>query len=57
MRIGFDNQGELALIEVQDDFENHTRISFSNVKRNIKLDAGLFELKLPEGTDIIGPDR
>ena len=57
VRIGFDNQGELALIEVQDDFENHTRISFSNVKRNIKLDAGLFELKLPEGTDIIGPDR
>ena len=57
VRIGFDKQGELALIEVQDDFENHTRISFSNVKRNIKLDAGLFELKLPEGTDIIGPDR
>ena len=57
VRIGFDNQGELALIEVQDDFENHTRISFSNVKRNIKLNAGLFELKLPEGTDIIGPDR
>ena len=56
VRIGFDKQGELALIEVQDDFENHTRISFSNVKRNIKLDAGLFELKLPEGTDIIGSD-
>jgi outer membrane lipoprotein carrier protein len=56
VRIGFDKQGELALIEVQDDFENHTLISFSDVKRNIKLDAGLFELKLPEGTDIIGSD-
>ena len=56
VRIGFDKQGELALIEVQDDFGNHTRISFSNVKRNIKLDTGLFKLELPEGTDIIGPD-
>jgi outer membrane lipoprotein carrier protein len=56
VRIGFDKQGELALIEVQDDFGNHTRISFTNVKRNIKLDSGLFKLHLPEGTDIIGPD-
>jgi len=56
VRIGFDKQGELALIEVQDDFGNHTRISFSDVKRNIKLGTGLFKLELPEGTDIIGPD-
>jgi outer membrane lipoprotein carrier protein len=56
VRIGFDKQGELALIEVQDDFGNYTRISFSDVKRNIKLDTGLFKLQLPEGTDIIGPD-
>ncbi len=54
VRIGFDKQGELALIEVQDDFGNHTRIRFSNVDRNGKLDAGLFELDLPAGTDIIG---
>jgi len=56
VRIGFDKQGELALIEVQDDFGNHTRISFTNARRNIKLDSGLFKLQLPEGTDIIGPD-
>lgn len=56
VRIGFDRQGELALIEVRDDFDNHTRITFTDVKRNVKLDAGLFKLELPEGTDIIGPD-
>jgi outer membrane lipoprotein carrier protein len=56
VRIGFDKQGELALIEVKDDFGNHTRIRFSHIKRNAKLDSGLFKLQLPEGTDIIGPD-
>ena len=56
VRIGFDKQGELAVIEVRDDFENHTRITFTDVKRNVKLDASLFKLQLPEGTDIIGPD-
>jgi outer membrane lipoprotein carrier protein len=56
VRIGFDKQGELAVIEVRDDFENNTRITFTDVKRNVKLDSGLFKLQLPEGTDIIGPD-
>ena len=53
VRLGFDGT-ELALIEVVDGFDNHTRIRFSNLRRNEKLDGGLFELNLPEGTDIIG---
>ena len=53
VRIAFDG-GELAIIEVVDGFGNHTRIRFSNMRRNQKLDDGLFQLKLPEGTDIIG---
>jgi len=53
VRIAFDG-GELAIIEVVDGFGNHTRIRFSNMQRNGKLDEGLFQLKLPEGTDIIG---
>ena len=56
VRIGFDKQGELALIEVHDDFGNHTRIRFSNVKSNGNLDTGLFELEFPAGTDIIGAE-
>jgi outer membrane lipoprotein carrier protein len=53
VRIAFDG-GELAIMEVVDGFGNHTRIRFSNMQRNQKLDDGLFHLKLPEGTDIIG---
>lgn len=56
VRIGFDKQGGLALIEVQDDFGNHTRIRFSNIDRDSKLDASLFGLDLPAGTDIIGAE-
>jgi outer membrane lipoprotein carrier protein len=53
VRIGFDGK-QLAIIEVVDGFGNHTRIQFSNMRRNQKLDSGLFHLRLPEGTDIIG---
>ena len=42
------------MIEVTDSFDNHTRISFSNIQSNQELDAALFSLQLPEGTDIIG---
>jgi outer membrane lipoprotein carrier protein len=53
VRIGFAGR-QLAVIEVVDGFGNHTRISFSHMQRNQKLDAALFHLQLPEGTDIIG---
>jgi len=53
VRIAFKNR-QLARIEVIDGFGNHTRIHFINIQRNNKLDSGLFHLKLPEGTDIIG---
>lgn len=53
VRLGFDGK-VLALIEVVDGFGNHTRIRFSNLRRNEKLDSSLFNLQLPEGTDIIG---
>jgi len=45
---------ELSVIEVNDSFGNQTRIIFSAVQRNRKLDPGLFDLQLPAGTDIIG---
>jgi outer membrane lipoprotein carrier protein len=53
VRLGFEGKA-LALIEVVDGFGNHTRIRFSNLRRNQKLDDSLFSLKLPEGTDVIG---
>ncbi|HHH43051.1 MAG TPA: outer membrane lipoprotein chaperone LolA [Gammaproteobacteria bacterium] len=45
---------QLSVIEVSDSFGNQTRIVFSAVQRNRKLDPGLFRLELPAGTDIIG---
>jgi len=53
VRIAFDGK-QLAIIEVVDGFGNHTRIRFSAMQRNQKLDSGLFHLQLPAGTDIIG---
>jgi outer membrane lipoprotein carrier protein len=53
VRIAFDGD-ELSLIEVVDGFGNHTRIRFSGIHRNRTLDAGLFRMTLPEGTDLIG---
>lgn len=53
VRIGF-RQEQLQIIDVKDAFGNHTRITFDKVKRNVSMDASLFEMRLPEGTDIIG---
>ena len=53
VRIGFTNE-QLSIIEVTDGFGNHTRIQFSQIKRNEALDQGLFKLELPPDTDIIG---
>ena len=53
VRIGFEND-QLSIIEVTDGFGNHTRIQFSQIKRNQTIDQGLFKLELPPDTDIIG---
>ena len=53
VRIGFEND-QLSIIEVTDGFGNHTRIQFSQIKRNQAIDQGLFKLELPPDTDIIG---
>jgi len=53
VRIGFQND-QLSIIEVTDSFGNHTRIQFSDIKRNQVIDRGLFKLELPPDTDIIG---
>jgi outer membrane lipoprotein carrier protein len=53
VRIGFEGK-QLSVIDVVDGFDNHTRIEFSGVQRNHRLDEGLFHLRLPAGTDVIG---
>ncbi len=56
VRIGFAGR-QLDTIEVVDGFGNHTRIRFSAMQRNHKLDSDLFHIQLPEGTDVIGPGQ
>jgi outer membrane lipoprotein carrier protein len=53
VRIGFDGR-VLKIIEVLDGFGNRTRIRFTDLQRNVRLEDGLFRLQLPDGTDIIG---
>jgi len=53
VRLAFDKD-QLVIIEVNDSFGNQTRILFSGILRNRELEPGLFELKLPADTDIIG---
>jgi outer membrane lipoprotein carrier protein len=53
VRIGFEND-QLSIIEVTDGFGNHTRIQFSQIRRNQSIDEALFTLELPADTDIIG---
>ncbi len=49
--IGLDKNG-LAGMELKDNFGQLTRIYFSNVKKNIKLDKNLFEFTAPKGVDV-----
>jgi outer membrane lipoprotein carrier protein len=51
MLIGLDKKG-LAGMELKDNFGQLTRIYFSKVKKNIKLDDKLFEFTAPKGVDI-----
>ncbi len=43
----------LKRIKVTDKFGSQTDISFSNIRRNIKLDSSIFHFTPPAGTEII----
>lgn len=52
IRIGFD-KGTLAEMDLRDQFGQTTIIRFTDLKRNPKLPANLFEFTPPEGTDVL----
>lgn len=52
IRLAFDP--ELAAMELEDYLGQITRILFTNVERNPKVDDGLFEFVVPEGVDVVG---
>jgi len=43
----------LQIMELKDAFGQVTRITFSNLKQNPKLDASVFDFKIPPGVDVI----
>jgi chaperone LolA len=52
IRMGFKNN-TLQEMSLTDSFGNTTHISFSNLKKNPKLPAGLFRFTPPKGVDVI----
>ena len=53
VRIGFSAEG-LSAMELMDHFGQTTRLRFSNVVRNPKVDAKEFRFDPPKGSDVLG---
>jgi outer membrane lipoprotein carrier protein len=53
VRIGFAEDG-LRAMELTDHFGQTTRLNFTNVARNPKVDASEFRFDPPKGTDVLG---
>jgi chaperone LolA len=53
IRMGFDSQKNLAMMELLDTFEHITVLRFSNMKRNPQLPAQLFHFEPPQGADVL----
>ncbi len=53
IRLGF-SHGELAVMELLDNFDQTTRIQFQQVKINTPIDEARFQLQLPAGVDVVG---
>jgi len=52
--LGFSTQGELAAMELHDNFGHATVLRFTNLKRNPTLAPGLFKFTPPKGADVLG---
>jgi len=53
MRVGLDGQGQLKELRLDSKLGQSTRIVFSDLKRNVKLDPGLFRFTPPPGVDVV----
>ena len=48
---------DLRIMELKDAFGQVTRISFSNLKQNLKIDPSVFQFTVPPGVDVIDDTR
>jgi outer membrane lipoprotein carrier protein len=53
IRMGFSTAG-LEAMELTDNFGQTTRLRFSNLQRNPKVDPGEFQFEPPKGADVLG---
>ena len=53
IRMGFSATG-LAAMELTDNFGQTTRLRFSNLQRNPKVDPAEFRFEPPKGADVLG---
>jgi outer membrane lipoprotein carrier protein len=56
LALGF-AEGSLRAMELEDKLGQRTRIDFSSVRRNPRLDSKLFSFRPPAGVDVIGTAR
>jgi chaperone LolA len=56
IRMGFDAQSELAVMELRDNFGQDTVLRFSAMQRNPRLPASLFRFTPPKGADVLGDE-
>ncbi len=52
MRLAFDAQS-LRVMELVDSFDQTTRLTFSEMQRNPRIDSSLFKFVAPDGVDVI----
>lgn len=53
IRLGFDRH-KLRIMELQDNFGHTTRLEFSHLQLNSRLDPSLFKFTPPPGVDVVG---
>ena len=53
MQVGLDGQGDLRELLLKSKLDQTTRLVFSHVERNVKLDDGLFQFTPPKGADVV----
>ncbi len=53
MQVGLDARGRLKALTLDSKLGQTTRIVFSDLKRNVRLDPGLFKFTPPPGVDVV----
>jgi outer membrane lipoprotein carrier protein len=56
IRMGFNAQSELVVMELRDTFGHSTVLHFSGLRRNPQLSPQLFKFEPPKGADVLGDE-